>query len=103
MVKIEQIGEFPKWDNVVIDMPTKSTLPCVCPDPARPSLELDDATRVEIAALTSEMNVIFHANSVYWLQGEAATLGARAEYLRRLDRLEEIRTELAHWRSLTHL
>jgi hypothetical protein len=56
------------------------------------------ATRVKIAALTAEMDAIHSTNSWYWGQGAAATLKARAEYRRRLDRLEEIRKELAQLR-----
>jgi hypothetical protein len=63
------------------------------------STDSEIATRVKIAALTSEMDAIHSANSLYWGQGEAATHKARAEYRRRLDRLEEIRKELTQLRS----
>jgi hypothetical protein len=49
--------------------------------------------------LTSEIDAIHSANSLYWGQGESATHEARAEYCHRLDRLEEIRKELAQLRS----
>ncbi len=63
------------------------------------STDSEIATRVNIAALNSEIDAIYYANSLYWGQGEAATHKARAEYRRRLDRLEEIRKELANLRS----
>jgi hypothetical protein len=58
-------------------------------------------TNVKIAALTVEMNAIHFANSLYWKQGHSQTVAARAEYQRRQDRLEEIRTELARLRRET--
>jgi hypothetical protein len=62
------------------------------------STDSELATRVKIAALNSEIDAIYSANSFYWKQGEAATHKARAEYRQRLDRLEEIRKELAQLR-----
>jgi|ERR1700722_5209439 len=58
-------------------------------------------TNVKIAALTVEMDAIHFANSLYWKQGYSQTVAARAEYQRRQDRLEEIRTELAQLRRET--
>jgi len=55
-------------------------------------------TNVKIAALTVEMDSIHFANTSYWKQGHSQTVAARAEYQRRQDRLEEIRTELAQLR-----
>jgi hypothetical protein len=53
-------------------------------------------TGARIAALRKEMDAIHFANNIYWqrLEGEPTQI-ARAEYQRRLDRLEEIRGELA--------
>jgi hypothetical protein len=62
-----------------------------------------DAKTARIAALNAEIDAIHSANTLYWRVGEAATLEARAEYRSRLDRLEEIRSELAQLRSLTDL
>jgi hypothetical protein len=55
-------------------------------------------TNVKMAALSVEMDAIHFANSLYWKQGHSQTVAARAEYQRRQDRLEEIRTELAQLR-----
>jgi hypothetical protein len=63
------------------------------------STDSEITTRIEIAVLTSEIDAIHSANSLYWGQGESATHEARAEYCHRLDRLEEIRKELAQLRS----
>ena len=52
-------------------------------------------TNVKIPALTVEMDAIHFANTSYWMQGHFQTVAARAQYQRRQDRLEEIRTELA--------
>jgi hypothetical protein len=60
-----------------------------------------DAKTARIAALNAEIDAIHSANTFYWRQGRAATREARAEYRRRLDRLGEIRKELAKLRSLT--
>jgi hypothetical protein len=62
-------------------------------------MEPDRATRVKIAVLIFEIDAIHHANSSYWKQGEVATLGARALYQRRLERLEAIRSKLAQLRA----
>jgi hypothetical protein len=62
-------------------------------------MESDSAVRAEIAALHEEMDAIHAVNSLYWKQGEAVTVEARAQYQRRLDRLEEIRTELTQLQS----
>jgi hypothetical protein len=55
--------------------------------------EHEDSRR---AALQAEMDAIHHANRVYWGQDATArTTTEIAEYQRRLERLEEIRKELA--------
>jgi hypothetical protein len=54
---------------------------------------------MKIAALTSEMDAIHSANALYWGRREEVTLEARAEYQRRKDRLEQIRSEIAQLRS----
>lgn len=49
------------------------------------------------AVLQAEMDAIHHANRLYWEQpAETRTTEAIAEYHRRLERLEEIRRELAN-------
>jgi hypothetical protein len=53
------------------------------------------STNTQIAALTVEIDTIHFANGLYWRQENFQTVAARAEYQRRQDRLEEIRTELA--------
>jgi hypothetical protein len=50
-------------------------------------------------SLTEEMDGIHFVNSSYWERGEMVTTEARAAYKRRLDRLEEIRKELAQLRA----
>lgn len=57
-------------------------------------MESDSVVKAKIAALHEEMHAIHVANSLHWKQGEAVTVEARAEYHRRLNRLEEIRSEL---------
>jgi hypothetical protein len=46
-------------------------------------------------ALTQEMDAIHLANESYWRRGEAATVEERAAYCGRLEKLEQIRAELA--------
>ncbi|MFZ0284993.1 MAG: hypothetical protein WAL32_07160 [Terriglobales bacterium] len=53
----------------------------------------------KVAALREEMDSIHYANTLYWSQGTAHSREERAEYQRRLDRLDEIRKELARLRS----
>jgi hypothetical protein len=54
--------------------------------------------QARIASLGKEMDAIHALNCVYWKEGEAVTAEARFEYKRRIDRLEEIRRELAQLR-----
>ena len=54
-----------------------------------------EATRkVRIAALYEEIEFIHYANRLYWRQAMPDD-AARADYYRRQDRLEELRSELA--------
>jgi hypothetical protein len=53
-----------------------------------------DSAAVKITALTSEMDTIHFANTLYWYRGGTLTFEGRAAYRRRLDRLESIRQEL---------
>ncbi len=54
-----------------------------------------EATREEkIAVLHEEIHLIHCANELYWLQANPDA-AAKAQYYRRQDRLEEIRSELA--------
>jgi hypothetical protein len=55
--------------------------------------------KARIADLNKEMDAIHFVNSLYWQRREANTTTARAEYQRRLDRLDEIRRELAQLQS----
>jgi hypothetical protein len=57
-----------------------------------------DTKGARIAALEAEVHALYFSNASYWKQGPAASLSARAEYRRRLDRLEEIRCELSQLR-----
>ena len=57
-------------------------------------MEPDAKTKARIVALLEEMEAIHYANSLYWKQGTAQTLAARAEYQLRIERLEKIRDEL---------
>ena len=52
-----------------------------------------------LAVLTSEMDSIHFANSLFWAGGESVTIEARAEYQRRQERLEQIRVELVQLRE----
>jgi hypothetical protein len=57
-------------------------------------------TNAKITALLEEMHSIHVANSLYWKQPKQdQTREARAEYQRRQDRLEEIRSELSQLSS----
>ncbi len=47
-----------------------------------------------IAALHQEIHLLHCANELYWRQAKPSD-AAKAEYYRRQDRLEEIRSELA--------
>jgi hypothetical protein len=49
----------------------------------------------KITALRAELDAIHRANSLYWRDPAAQSRKARAKYHGRLDRLEEIRKELA--------
>lgn len=62
-------------------------------------MEPDTKKKARIAALGEEMDGIHFLNSLYWRKGEAATSEARAAYQRRVDRVEEIRRELAQLRQ----
>jgi hypothetical protein len=53
-----------------------------------------------MAALAEEMYAIHVANRSYWEQGPSPTHEARADYQRRINRLEEIRREFSELRSL---
>jgi len=61
-------------------------------------MEPDTQKKARIASLQEEMDGIHFVNSLY-RKGKAVTSEARAEYQRRLDRLEEIRRELAQLRE----
>jgi hypothetical protein len=50
--------------------------------------------KARIAALREEIESIHFANKLYWRQTNPSD-AAKAEYYRRQDRLEEIRSELA--------
>jgi hypothetical protein len=58
-----------------------------------------EATRkARIAVLQEEIDFIHYANELYWRQANPSD-AAKAEYYRRQDRLEEIRSELAELRK----
>ena len=63
-------------------------------EPCRGSTMAPEATRKRIAALQREIDFIHYANELYWRQASPSD-AARADYFRRQDRLEEIRSELA--------
>jgi hypothetical protein len=60
-----------------------------------------DTCKARVASLSAEMDAIYLADKLYWMQGDRNDLSARASYQRRLERLEEIRSELARLRSET--
>jgi hypothetical protein len=54
-----------------------------------------EATRkARIAVLNEEIELIHHANELYWRHPDPSD-AAKADHYRRQDRLEEIRSELA--------
>jgi hypothetical protein len=57
-----------------------------------------DSGKARVASLSAEMDAIYLADKLYWMQGDQNDLSARASYQRRLERLEEIRSELARLR-----
>ena len=58
-----------------------------------------EATRKErIAVLQAEIDLIHHANEQYWRQAKSSD-AEKADYYRRLDWLEQIRSELAELRK----
>jgi hypothetical protein len=50
--------------------------------------------KARIAVLLGELDVIHRANELYWRETNPSN-GAKSDYYRRQDRLEEIRSELA--------
>jgi hypothetical protein len=46
------------------------------------------------------MDAIHIANELYWRRGEAVTSEERIQYRKRLERLEQIRKELAQLRTV---
>jgi hypothetical protein len=62
-------------------------------------MEIDAKKKARIAALGEEMDGIHFVNGLYWHRGKAATSEERAEYKRSLDRLDEIRGEIAQLQS----
>jgi hypothetical protein len=65
------------------------------PEPVLEQKMDSEATKnARIAALQEEISFIHYANELYWRQTNH-THAAKAEYFRRQDRLEEVRSELA--------
>ena len=60
----------------------------------RASMRVGAPSKFGPESLVSEINSIHTDNEMYWRRGQAATLTAKAEYHRRQERLEEIRTVL---------
>jgi hypothetical protein len=54
--------------------------------------------KAKIAVLHEEIDLIHHANELYWRQANADNAN-KAAYYRRQDRLEEIRSELTELRK----
>jgi hypothetical protein len=50
-------------------------------------------------ALSREIDIIHAANELHWRRGEGMSIEGRAEYHKRLERLERIRIELEQLRS----
>jgi hypothetical protein len=57
-------------------------------------MDPETTRKARIAALLEEMDFIHYANELYWRQTNPS-VAAKADYFRRQDRLEEIRSELA--------
>lgn len=62
---------------------------------SRKSLRTSATAKDETARLASELHAIHCENMRYWKRGAEATLAERAEYQRKLGRLDEIRGALA--------
>ncbi len=62
-------------------------------------MQPDDRRTARIGILSSEMDAIHFANSLYWKQVQTQNLAAKARYEFRKERLEKIRIELAELRT----
>ena len=62
------------------------------------TVEADGTTRARVEALCEELHAIDRANAAYW-RCKDYTREAIAEYHRRLERLYEIRSELAQLKA----
>jgi hypothetical protein len=62
-------------------------------------METDVEKQKKIAAMNKEIDDIHFVNSLFWQRGEASTSEERAEYQRRLARLDELRREVAKLQS----
>jgi len=56
-------------------------------------MDLEAARKARITVLQEEIHCIHYANELYWRQSNPSD-AAKAEYYRRQDRLDEIRSEL---------
>src|SRR5579863_839039 len=70
-----------------------------CQNPGAGSMNTAGKVRDKIAALSKELDAIHFANARFWKVGAASTRQEKAEYQLRLNRVEEIRRELAQLRS----
>jgi hypothetical protein len=59
------------------------------------SAKRESPQAARVALLVEEIHAIHWANRAYWEQGNSQQLKARAAYHRRIERLQEIRSELA--------
>jgi hypothetical protein len=57
-------------------------------------MDTEDTRKARIAVLQEEIDFIHYANELYWREADPSDV-AKADYYRRQDRLEEIRSELA--------
>jgi hypothetical protein len=57
-------------------------------------MDLEATSKTRIAVLSEEIVAIHYANERYWRQANPSDT-TKADYYRRQDRLEEIRSELA--------
>jgi hypothetical protein len=57
-------------------------------------MDAEETRKARVAALQAEIDFIHYANELYWRQANPSS-AAKADYFRRQNRLQEIRSELA--------
>jgi|HubBroStandDraft_1064217.scaffolds.fasta_scaffold04887_8 hypothetical protein len=65
-------------------------------------MEFDAIEKVQLVALTQEIDEIAFANRLFWAHKQAHTRSEIAEYQWRQERLEQVRAELARLAKHRH-